>query len=102
MSIIDINLGQMFEELARPNERGFSEPIDVKNIYGQYEQLNVTNGSSYSRGYSEAKNQVSYLYNKYYLIKQYERGYLNTETDNRPNAGVGMGSLLTIKLNGFR
>ena len=57
--------------------------------------LNVNNGSNYSR-------QTSYLYEKYYMIKTYEKGVLDTKIDNQKNAGIGLGKLLTIKLNGFK
>ena len=85
--------GKLFEEYAQPDEKGVSDHIDVSNNNNKI--LNVNNGSNYSR-------QTSYLYEKYYMIKTYEKGVLDTKIDNQKNAGIGLGKLLTIKLNGFK
>lgn len=85
--------GKLFEEHANPDEGGFSEHIDVVN--NSHQSLNVTNGSNYTR-------KTSYLYKKYYLIKTYQNGLIDTKRDVEPNSGVGLGKLLTIKLNGFK
>lgn len=85
--------GKIFEEYANPNANGFSDAIDVSA--NDNKVLNVNNGSNYSR-------QTSYLYQKYYLIKTYEKGQINTRVDNQKNAGIGLGKLLTIKLDGLR
>lgn len=85
--------GKIFEEYAKPNENGISDYIDVSSNNNKI--LNVNNGSNYSR-------QTSYLYEKYYLLKTYEKGVLDTKVNNQKNAGIGLGKLLTIKLNGFR
>lgn len=85
--------GKLFEEYAKPDKKGVSDHIDVSNNNNKI--LNVNNGSNYSR-------QTSYLYEKYYMIKTYEKGVLDTKIDNQKNAGIGLGKLLTIKLNGFK
>lgn len=89
----DIKKSNEFINLANPNENGISVPIDVTNLQGQYQSLNVSNGSSYSR-------KKSYLQEKYYLIKVYEKGTIDTKTNTTDNAGVGLGKLKTIQLNG--
>lgn len=85
--------GKLFEEYAKADEKGVSDHIDVSNNNNKI--LNVNNGSNYSR-------QTSYLYEKYYLVKTYEKGVLDTKVANQKNAGIGLGKLLTIKLNGFK
>ena len=87
--------GILFEEYAKPNKQGISDFIDVNSFEGKYEILNVTNGSSWS-------SKKSYLYNKYHLIKKYEKGKIDTKIENRRNAGIGKGKLLAIKLNGYK
>ncbi len=86
--------GKLFEEFAKPDENGYSNFIDVNNFEGKYEILNVTNGSSWS-------SRKSYLYKKYYLIKEYEKGTIDTKRTDKKNSGIGMGKLLKIKLNGY-
>jgi len=86
-------IGEKFEQDANPNNKGISKDIDVINNTDK--DLNVNNGSNYSR-------QNSYLYKKYYLIKTYEKGTIDTKVDNYKNTGIGKGKLLTIKLNGFK
>ncbi len=82
-----------FIRLANPNGNGISQPVDVINLQGQYQSLNVSNGSSYSR-------KKSHLQEKYYLIKVYEKGTIDTKIATGDNAGVGLGKLKTIQLNG--
>jgi len=89
----DIKKGKEFISLANPNSNGNSLPINVNNIVGKNKNLNVSNGSSYSR-------RTSYLYENYYLIKEYENGTVDTKQNNQKNAGIGLGKLKTIKLNG--
>ena len=91
----DQKKAKLFIELAKPNEKGISKPIDVTTLSGKYEELNVTNGSSYSR-------KTSQLQEEYYLIKTYERGTIDTKVNTADNAGVGLGKLKTIQLNGFK
>jgi len=88
-----IQIGKDFISLASPNSLGVSLPIDVINQTGNNSKFNVTNGSNYSR-------VTSYLYENYYLIKEYENGIVDTKIDTKKNAGVGLGKLKTIKLNG--
>ena len=89
----DNKIGKLFEEVAQPDNKGFSQEIDV--IYNNLIELNITNGSSYSRN-------ASYLYNKYYLIKTYKNGIINSKNTNVKNSGIGLGKLLKIKLNGLK
>ena len=89
----DIKKGKAFITLANPNSKGISKPVDVNTITGYNKNLNVSNGSSYSR-------RTSYLYENYYLIKEYENGTIDTRVDTHKNAGVGLGKLKTIQLNG--
>lgn len=89
----DQKKSELFVKLAKPDKKGISKPIDVTILTGLYEQLNVTNGSSYSR-------KKSQLQEDYYLIKTYEKGIVDTKTNTDDNAGVGIGKLKTIKLNG--
>lgn len=83
--------GKEFEKLANPDVNGISKPIDVSNAP---DFLKVTNGSSFSR-------EGSYLDNKYWLNKKYEKGEVNTRIDNQ-KAGIGKGRLISIQLDGFR
>jgi len=87
--------GKLFEEFAKPDEKGYSDFIDVNNFKGKYEILNVTNGSSWS-------SRRSYLNKKYYLKKEYEKGIIDTRQTDKKNSGIGMGKLLKIKLNGYK
>jgi hypothetical protein len=87
--------GKLFENFADPDENGYSDFIDVNNFEGKYEPLNVTNGSSWS-------SRRSYLYKKYFLIKEYEKGIVDTRKTDKKNSGIGMGKLLKIKLNGYK
>jgi len=89
----DIKKGKAFIKLANPNNNGISKPIDVNNMGEDNKNLNVSNGSSYSR-------KTSYLYENYNLIKVYEKGKIDTKENNKRNAGVGLGKLKTIQLNG--
>jgi len=91
----DKKKAKKFVELAKPNEQGISDPIDVTNLSGEYEDLNVTNGSSYSR-------KKSQLQAEFYLKKVYEFGEINTKTNTDDNAGVGLGKLKTIQLIGYK
>lgn len=88
-----IQIGKDFILLASPNNVGISRAIDVINQTGDNLKFNVTNGSNYSRA-------TSYLYENYYLIKEYENGTIDTKRDTQRNAGVGLGKLKTIRLNG--
>jgi len=88
-----IQIGKDFILLACPNSLGISLPINVINQTGNNLKFNVTNGSNYSRA-------TSYLYENYYLIKEYENGTIDTTVDTYKNAGVGLGKLKTIQLNG--
>lgn len=89
----DKKKSNQFVELANPNKKGVSKPVDVTNLKGKYKSLNVNNGSSYSR-----KN--SQLQERYYLKKVYENGIIDTRKNTHKNAGVGLGKLKTIQLNG--
>ena len=91
----DQKKARLFIELARPDNKGISKPIDVTTLSDKYEELNVTNGSSYSR-------KSSQLQEDYYLIKIYENGRVDTKNDTGDNVGVGLGKLKTIQLNGFK
>jgi len=94
----DKKLGLLFEKLAQPNAKGFSNKIDVRTLMGEYEILNITNGSSYTR-------EGSYLDKKYFLKKYYEKYYekyiLNTKEEPHKN-GIGKGKLQYIELIGFK
>jgi len=84
----DQKKARLFVELAKPNDEGISKPIDVTTLSGKYEELNVTNGSSYSR-------KSSQLQQDYYLIKIYEKGIVDKKNDTDDNVGVGLGKLKT-------
>ena len=87
--MIEEKRGKEFELITNPNVAGISSPIKMVSL-----PINVTNGSNFSR-------KGSYLDCKYYLEKEYERGSINTHTDDQKD-GVGKGKLLSIKLDGFR
>lgn len=89
----DKKKAEEFIKLAKPDSLGISAPIDVTALTGIYKDLNVNNGSNYSRKSSELQEQ-------YYLIKVYERGIVDTKINTNDNAGVGIGKLKTIQLNG--
>lgn len=89
----DKKKAENFIALANPDENGVSKPVDVINIKGKNKDLNVSNGSSYSR-------KKSQLQEEFYLIKVYENGTIDTKVDTKDNAGVGLGKLKTIQLNG--
>jgi len=91
----DQKKAKLFVELAKSDKDSISKPIDVTTLTGKYEELNVTNGSSYSR-------KKSQLQEDYYLIKTYEKGTINTKNNTTDNARVGLGKLKTIQLNGFK
>jgi len=84
----DKKLGQLFERLAQPDTKGYSEKIDVTSLTGEYEALNVTNGSNYTR-------EGSYLDEKYFLKKYYEKYTLDTKKESHSN-GIGKGKLKYI------
>jgi len=90
----DNKLGKQFEELANPNEEGFSQKIDVTSLDGENEILNVTNGSSYTR-------KGSYLDEKYYIKKYYEKYTLDTSIEDHKK-GIGKGKLQSIELIGYK
>ena len=74
----DITKGQKFVKLAKPDQDGVSEWIDVVNVPAGDEDLKVTNGCSWARN-------KSWLQEKYNVEKKYK------------------GKKLThIKLNGYK
>ena len=83
--------GIEFEKIAKPDTKGKSKAISLEDVP---DNLKVTNGSNFSR-------KGSYLDNKYYLEKKYEKGTINTHTENQI-AGIGKGKLKSIKLDGFK
>ena len=83
--------GKEFEKIANPDSTGKSKAISLESVS---DNLKVTNGSNFSR-----KN--SYLDKKYYLEKQYEKGTVNTHTEDQ-TAGIGKGKLKSIKLDGYK
>ncbi len=89
MEITDKKKGLKFEKYSKVNNKGTTQWIDVKNITDEdYKDLNVTNGSSYTRGTSGDGTKISYLDNKYIVEKVY---------------GKSQGTpLLKIRLNGFK
>jgi len=90
----DNKLGKQFEKLASPNKQGFSQKIDVTSLNGENEILNVTNGSSYTR-------EGSYLDEKYYIKKYYEKYTLDTSKESHKK-GIGKGKLQYIELIGYK
>jgi len=90
----DKKLGELFEKLAQPDNKGYSNKIDVTSLTGEYEVLNVTNGSSYTR-------EGSYLDEKYYLKKYYKKYILDTSSKPHSN-GIGKGKLRFIQLVGYK
>jgi hypothetical protein len=90
----DKRLGQLFEKLAQPDNKGFSKKIDIISLKREYEHLNVTNGSSYTR-------EGSYLDEKYFMKKHYEKHTLDTRIEPHSN-GIGKGKLLYIELTGYK
>ena len=80
-----------FEKIANPDETGISGEIYIKDLPPH---LNVTNGSNFSRA-------NSYLDEKYYLIKKYEKDGVDTRTQNQ-REGIGKGKLISIQLNGLK
>lgn len=89
MKITDKKKGVKFEKYSKVTKKGTTQWIDVKNIINtDYKDLNVTNGSSYTRGTSGDGTRISYLDDKYIVEKEY---------------GKSQGTpLLKIKLNGFK
>lgn len=83
--------GKAFEKIANPDKKGFSQTINTESLPNN---LKVTNGSSYSR-------EGSYLDEKYYLIKNYEKGSINTKNENQKN-GIEKGKLQSIQLAGLK
>jgi hypothetical protein len=83
----DIKKSKEFVEKAKPNNKGISIAIDVTK--------ENSNGHSCFR-------KKSQLQEDYYIIKVYKRGIINTRVDTKANAGVGLGQLLTVKLDGFK
>jgi hypothetical protein len=83
--------GKEFEKIASPNKQGISSDIKLNSLP---DNLKVTNGSSYSR-------EGSYLDEKYYLIKNYEKGSINTKNEDQKK-GIGKGKLQSIQLAGFK
>lgn len=89
--IMEDKKGKAFEIIANPDKKGFSQTIDIESLP---DTLKVTNGSSYSR-------EGSYLDENYYLIKNYEKGFINTKNESQKN-GIGKGKLKSIQLAGFK
>ena len=83
--------GKAFEEIAKPDRKGVSQTINTDSLP---DNLKVTTGSSYSR-------EGSYLDEKYFLIKNYEKGSINTKKEDQKN-GIGKGKLQSIQLVGFK
>jgi len=83
--------GKEFEKIANPNKSGKSELISLDKLPVH---LKVTNGSSYTR-------KGSYLDRKYYLIKNYEKGSINTKNEDQKK-GIGKGKLQSIQLAGLK
>lgn len=83
--------GKAFEKIANPDKKGFPQTINTESLPNN---LKVTNGSSYSR-------EGSYLDEKYYLIKNYEKGSINTKNENQKN-GIEKGKLQSIQLAGLK
>ncbi len=82
----DKRLGKLFIKLANPNNDGVSEWVNVKDTPLGYEELNVTNGSSWSRNKSDLSE--NYIVEKEYgkskgrpLLKVRVNGF-NTDNDN--------------------
>ena len=82
-----------FINLANPDKNGYSQPIDVTTLTGNDKNLNVNNGCNYAK-------QNSQLQEEYHLIKVYEKGTIDTKINTQKNAGIGLGKLKTIQLNG--
>ena len=90
--------GIIFENIASPNEDGISREIYIY-IEELPPDLNVTNGSNFSRA-------NSYLDRKYYLEKKYIKKdgttyTVNTRKQNQ-REGIGKGKLISIKLDGLK
>lgn len=84
-----------FEKIANPDETGISGEIYIEQLPTN---LNVTNGSNFSRA-------NSYLDGKYYLEKKYIKDgttyIVNTRVQNQ-REGIGKGKLISIKLDGLK
>lgn len=83
--------GKEFEKIASPNGKGISTDIKLDSLP---DNLKVTNGCNYTR-------KGSYLDEKYYIEKKYEKGLINTKTDSQ-KTGVGKGKLVSLKLAGLK
>ena len=83
--------GKEFERIANPDKNGVSSNIQVTCLP---DNLKVTNGCNYTR-------KGSYLDDKYFIEKNYEKGSINTKTEAQMN-GVGKGKLKSIKLVGLK
>lgn len=84
-----------FENIANPDATGISDEIYIENLPPN---LNVTNGSNFSRA-------NSYLDIKYFLIKKYEKDgniYIVDTRKQNQREGIGKGKLISIKLNGLK
>lgn len=91
MNKMEDKRGKEFERIANPDKNGVSSNIKVSSLS---DNLKVTNGCNYTR-------KDSYLDNKYYIEKMYEKGSINTKTDTQ-KTGVGKGKLEFIKLIGLK
>lgn len=91
MNKMEDKRGKEFEKIANPDNNGVSSNIHVSCLS---DNLKVTNGCNYTR-------KGSYLDDKYYIEKTYEKGSINTKTDPQ-KTGVGKGKLKSIKLIGFK
>lgn len=81
---------ELFIQIAKPNSKGFSREVKISELSLE---LRDNNGKAWSR-----ENDLGA---KFYMIKKYERGKINTKTDSQKSSG-GLGKLLSIQLDGYK
>ena len=77
-----------FIEIAKPDDRGYSKPINIDDLP---QELKDNNGKAWSREDDLGK--------KYYMIKEYEIGTIDTRENKQESSGR-FGKLKSIQLVG--
>ena len=77
-----------FIEIAKPNDNGYSEIINIDDLP---QELKDNNGKAWSRESDLGKD--------FYIVKKYERGVVDTRKEKQKSSG-GLGKLISIQLVG--
>ncbi len=93
------SIAEKFVEYAQTDSDGYSDDIKIETFY---KDQSIDIGSC-TNGHAWSADRGKGLGSEYYLIKTYERGVIKTREQRQgDNNASGLGSLISIKLDGLK